>query len=405
MRNIEDYREISGDEAISEIYRKARKLYGRRVLHINSTYQGGGVAEMLHSIMPLFNDIGIVAGWRILHGNPDFFTITKKFHNALQGEEINLTEMKKRLYIQTNETFSTYTHIDRHCVIIHDPQPLPLIKFYRKKQPWIWRCHVDLSKPDPEVWEFLKQFILRYDVIVVSDEKYKKTDLPVEQRVIRPAIDPLSPKNIQLSRSDIAKYLKKFGVPTDKLIVTQISRFDKWKDPEGVIETFRLVREEVDCRLVLCGNMATDDPEGPRIFDKVKRSVKSLIEKGHVVIIGDPAASNSIFINSLQTIASVVVQKSVREGFGLTVTEAMWKGKPVVASNIGGIPSQIKDGKTGFLLHPDDTEEFAKRIVELIKDEELAKEIGRKAKETVREKFLITRLISDHLDLLRDVIA
>jgi trehalose synthase len=184
MRNLEDYRKIVGDVVITEIYKKARKLYNKHVVHINSTYQGGGVAEMLSRLIPLMNSVGVDAGWRILHGNPDFFTITKKFHNALQGEKINFSELKKSIYLETNEEFSVYTHINHDCVIIHDPQPLPLINFYRKLQPWIWRCHIDLSHPNEEVWDFLKNFILRYDLVIVSDKNYKRKDLPVEQVII-----------------------------------------------------------------------------------------------------------------------------------------------------------------------------------------------------------------------------
>ena len=405
MHNLEDYRKIVGDKEIGAIHKKARNLYGRHILHINSTYQGGGVAEILNSLVPLMNNVGIDAGWRILHGDPDFFTITKKFHNALQGEPMHFTERKKRLYFKANGNFSTYTHIDHDCIIIHDPQPLPLIEFHKKRQPWIWRCHVDLSNPDNKVWEFLTSFILRYDVVVLSSEDYKKSDLPVDQRIIRPAIDPLSPKNMEISEKDISKYLKKFGVITDKPLITQISRFDKWKDPAGVIDVFKLVKEKVDCRLVLCGNIATDDPEGPEIYERAKRKAKGLIEKGDIIFITDPASSNFIFVNALQRVSSVIIQKSLKEGFGLTVTEALWKGTPVVASNVGGIPFQVIDGKTGFLLQPRDTQGFADRVIEILRNPDLAREMGKNAKEHIRENFLVTRLLADHLDLLTEVMA
>ncbi|MFQ6079493.1 MAG: glycosyl transferase family 1, partial [Thermodesulfobacteriota bacterium] len=221
MRNLNDYRKVVGDEVISGIYRKARKLYGKHFLNINSTYFGSDVAEILDSLVPLINNVGIEADWRILRGSPDLFTITKKFHNALHGDSINLTDIKKQLYLDANEDFSTYCHIDQDCVIIHDPQPLPLIRFYRKTQPWVWRCHIDLTDPNKELWEFLKEFILKYDVVVFSSERYKKKDLPVEQRVIVPAMDPLSLKNKELSERDIAKYIKKAGIPNDRPIITQ----------------------------------------------------------------------------------------------------------------------------------------------------------------------------------------
>ena len=397
MRSLEEYRGIIGDEVISSIYRKARRLYGVGVLHINSTYVGGGVAEMLTSLVPLMNDVGLQTDWRTFHGSPDFFTVTKKFHNALQGDKINLTENKKKVYLQTNENFSTYCHLNHNFIIVHDPQPLPLIKFYKKKQPWIWRCHIDLTNPNRALWEFLKKFLLRYDIIILSSEKYKRKDLPVEQRIIYPAIDPLSPKNMELSEKTIRNYLKKFNIPTDKPIITQISRFDKWKDPEGVLEVYKMVKEEVNARLVLCGSMAPDDPEGWAVLERVRRKAKKLVEKGDVILIN---SENSILVNVLQRVSSAVIQKSLREGFALVVTEAIWKGTPVVASNVGGIPLQIKDGENGFLVEPTDLKGFAERLIYLLKNPKLAKEMGKKGKEMARKNFLITRLLSDYLDLL-----
>ncbi|MDG6256728.1 MAG: glycosyltransferase [Methanomicrobiaceae archaeon] len=389
---------------------------------INSTYQGGGVAEMISSVIPLMNDVGIDMGWRIFHGNPDFFSITKKFHNALQGESIHFTPMKQQLYEEASMDFSTYTHIDHDCVIVHDPQPLPLIKYKPKRQPWIWRCHVDLTNPNNRVWDYLKGFILRYDMMIVSNEAYLREDLPVEQRVVLPAIDPLSPKNKELPQDLIDRNLEKFGIPTDKPIITQISRFDKWKDPGGVVRVYRKVKEEVDCRLVLCGSMAADDPEGLKIFDEVEREcgAPTLIcgqfpdieseEGGECVIAGVHGedagdiilitSENNILVNTLQRCSDVIIQKSLREGFGLTVTEALWKGRPVVASNVGGIPAQISDGENGFLVDPHDEDRFADRIIEVLEDPGLGEELGRRGWKTVRERFLITRLIMDYLDIL-----
>jgi len=405
MQGLEDYRPIAGDKAIDEIYRQVRPLYGKHVLHINSTYHGGGVAEILNSLVPLLNDAGLDAGWRILPGTPEFFGITKKFHNALQGAPIHMTEIKKKLYLQASEIFSTYTHIDHDCVIIHDPQPLPLINFYKKRQVWIWRCHVDLSSPNKELWDFLRPMISKYDVAIVSHESYKQPDLTIEQRVITPAIDPLSVKNMDLPDKLVAKY-RKIVEPDGKAkpIVSQISRYDPWKDPEGVIDVFRLVREKVDCRLVLCGNTASDDPEGPAIYERVRRKAADLVKKGDVVLL-TKEGDIFTFVNTLQRISDVVIQKSIKEGFCLAVTEALWKGTPVVASNVGGIPLQVVDGENGFLLDPGDTEGFADRIVTLLKDAKLRKQMGANAKETVRRKFLITRIISDHLKLLTDMLC
>ncbi len=395
------YRKIVGDEVIAEIYKKARKLYGKYVLNINSTYQGGGVAEMLSSLVPLMNNTGVDAEWRILHGNPDFFTVTKKFHNALQGAQINLTDLKKKLYTETNGDFAIYTHIKHDAVMIHDPQPLPLITFYKKRQPWIWRCHIDLTAPNPEVWDYLKSFIIRYDTVIVSMENYKRKDLPVEQVVIPPAIDPLTPKNMPLNKETIEKYLAKFRIPTDKPIITQISRFDPWKDPLGVIEVFKRVKEVKDVRLVLCGSMASDDPEGYKIYEEVKKKAKKLIESGDVILL---TTENNILVNVLQRVSSVIIQKSTREGFGLTVTEALWKGTPVVASNVGGITLQIKDGWNGFLLNPHDYDGFTRKILQILSDKALAEELGKNGIEHVRKNFLITRLLLQHLELLGRVL-
>jgi trehalose synthase len=400
MRNLEEYRGTVEDEVITDIYKQARSLYNRHILHINSTPQGGGVAEILTNFVPLMNDIGIDAGWRILHGNPDFFTITKKFHNALQGDPINLTDLKKDLYVKINEAFSIYTHIDHDCVVIHDPQPLPLIRFYKKRQPWIWRCHIDLSDPDPELWEFLKTFMIRYDIIVISSELYKKPKFPVEQRIINPAIDPFSLKNRDLSQEDIMKYVSRAGITNDKPVITQVSRMDQWKDPLGLLEVYERVRERVDWRLVYCYNMAADDPEGVEVLAKVSQKAKKYTKTGDVIFV---MGNNDILVNAVQRISTVVVQKSIREGFCLAVTEALWKGKPVVGSKVGGIPIQIDDGENGFLVDPQDAEGFADRIVRILKNPGDADEMGRKGREKVRKNFLTIRLLSDYLKLLNDV--
>ena len=402
MKTLEDYREIVGDEVISNIYKEVRKLYGKQILEVNSTYQGGGVAEMLSSFIHLLNDIGIPTDWAILHGAPDFFEVTKQFHNALQGNNINLTENKKNVYLQTNEEFFMYTHIHHDFVIIHDPQPLPIIKFYKKRQPWLWRCHIDLTNPHTETWNFLKQFILRYDAMIVSHEKYKRNDLPVDQKVIYPAIDPLASKNMPISDDLIYKTFRKFDIPTDKPLITQISRFDPWKDPEGVLEVYKLVKEKVDCRLILCGSLAMDDPEGIKIYDRVSKKANSLIKNRDVILIH---TENNILVNSLQRKSAVILQKSIREGFGLTVSEALWKERPVIASNVGGIPLQLIDGENGYLVEPHDIKTCAKKVIHLLKDPDLSRKMGKKGKEFVRKNFLITRLLQDYLKLLRELLC
>jgi len=401
LRSVGDYIDIVGAEVISKIYKKANKLYGKRIANVNATFLGGGVAEILGRMVPLMGDIGLDAEWRTIHGSPAFFDITKSFHNALQGGPITLTEQTKNIYLDINQEYANFSHLNRYdCVVVHDPQPLPLIKFYRKQQPWIWRCHIDISEPNKELWEFLKKFIIRYDAIIISSEKYRKADIPVPQIVIPPAIDPLSLKNRELSQEEIMKYIKESNIPTDKPIITQVSRMDIWKDPEGVLEVFKLVKEKVDCRLLYCYNLATDDPEGMQIYERVYKKAKKFVDDGDVLFV---VGNNELIVNAIQRFSTVIIQKSTREGFGLVVAEALWKGKPVVAGNVGGIPNQITDGKTGFLVDPYNYKVCAERVERLLKDPKLSEKMGKAAKESVREKFLTTRLISDYLDLIADV--
>jgi len=400
MLRLEDFRHIVPDTTLAEIYARAKGLYGKHIVHVNATYQGGGVAEILYSLVLLMNDVGIDAGWRILHGSQEFFEITKSFHNALQGAKLNLSDRKKRVYLQVNENFSKFTHFQHDCVIVHDPQPLSLIRSYRKRQPWIWRCHIDLTNPHQELWDFLKGFLLKYDQVVMSSEKYFKEDLPLGQRLMFPAINPLSQKNRDIPEKTMLEYVTKAGVPTDKPVITQVSRLDPWKDPEGVIDVFKLVKEKIDCRLVFCYNVASDDPEGLQMYRKVQRKANKLIDTGDIVFV---VGNNETLVNSIQRFSSVIIQKSIREGFCLCVTEALWKGTPVVASNVGGIPYQIEDGQSGFLVEPQDNEGFAERIIHVLKNPDEAKAVGEKAREKVRREFLITRLLSDYLDMLNSI--
>ena len=401
MYDIDSYREIIGDKAFSDLFKKAKNLSTKNILNINSTAQGGGVAEILESLVILMNELGIYAGWRILHGNPDFFAITKKFHNAIQGGSIHLSEIKKKLYLKANQKFSVFTHIDHDVVVIHDPQPLPLIKYYHKRQPWIWRCHIDLSNPHKQLWYYLEKYILRYDMMIISSENYSLEKFPIPQKVIAPAINPRSPKNIDLSQKEIIKQCKKFNIPRDKPIITQVSRFDRLKDPMGVIKIFKKVKSKIDCRLVLCGSMAVDDPEGIQVYEQTLKCAQKMIDNKDIIIF---TIESDTLVNVLQRISSVIIQKSIREGFGLTVSEALWKETPVVASNVGGIPLQITDGKNGFLVKPCDYNGFADRIIYLLENPSKAEQIGKKGKEIVREKFLITRLLADYIDLFNEMI-
>ncbi|MFH1129638.1 MAG: glycosyltransferase [Patescibacteria group bacterium] len=393
-KGLEKYKKIIGAKTVEEIHKKAKKFLNKRIVCISSTYQGGGVAEILNSIIFLFNEIGIKFGWRIIHGTPDFFAITKKFHNALQGSDIHLSKNKKTIYRETNRRFAMFNHLDHDLVVVHDPQPLPLIDFYKKKQPWIFRCHIDLSNSNPVIWNYLKNFIEKYDELVVSAEEYKK-NLSISQTVIYPAIDPLSQKNCYVQKKTIEKYLAKNGIDFKKPIIAQISRYDIWKDPEGVIEIFDKVKKEVDCQLVLLGNMATDDPEGINVYAE---TIKKFGNRKDIKILVN-VSSNDLVVNCLQRKSAVIIQRSLREGFGLTISEALYKGTPVVASNVGGIPLQIIHGKNGFLHEPNDIDGFAKSIVKLLKNDKLRKKMGENGKEYVKKHFLITRLMLDWLNL------
>ena len=403
INNLSSYAKIVGKQQINEIHAEAEKLSGKHITCVNSTYQGGGVAEILNSLVPLFDQVGVDFGWRILHGTPDFFTITKKFHNGLQGDSINLSQRKKDIYFETNRRFSTFTHLEKHdLVIIHDPQPLPLISFYKKTQPWIFRCHIDISNPNKEVWDYLKGFIQKYDHFVVSLPEYEKDDLNLPQSVIHPAIDPVTAKNMPVSETKITKYLDKFGIDRKKPIIAQVSRFDPWKDPIGVVKVFERVRKKTDCQLVLLGQFATDDPEGHKILMSLQKKVDKSPFKHDIKLL---VVDNAFLVNCLQRASSVVIQKSLKEGFGLTVAEALYKGTPVVASRVGGIPLQVLDGVNGFLHSPHDLKGFSDSVIKLLKDEKLRDTLGRAGKEHVTKNFLITRLMLDWLHLMNKVLA
>jgi trehalose synthase len=386
---VEDYEPLVGAETVERILTKAAKLRDLHVVNVNSTYYGGGVAELLSSLTLLMNAAGITTGWRVIQGRPDFFSITKKMHNALQGADLNLSDLKRNIYEEVVFENAARMHIDHDVVIVHDPQPLPLINHFRKKTPWIWRCHVDLSQPHQELWDYLASFIERYDVVVLSLPEYAQK-IGTPQRFIMPAINPFSVTNKPLSEKEIDERLEHYGIPADLPLVVQVSRFDRWKDPQGVIDAFRIARKEVDATLVLIGNVATDDPEGQEVFESL---CKCSEERIRILSVQDSA-----LVNALQRRAAVVLQKSLREGFGLTVTEAMWKGTSVIGGKVGGIRHQIEDGVNGFLV--ESVEQAAQRIVQLLKDRRQREELGRAAKETVRKRFLMTRLMEEWLDLI-----
>ncbi len=386
---IDDYKPLVGAAAVERLKKKAKSLQDIHVVNINSTYYGGGVSQLLSSETLLMNSLGIRTGWRVVQGSPDFFTVTKKIHNALQGDNINLTNRKMQIYEDVIYENAIRTHLDHDIVIVHDPQPLPMINFYRKDCPWIWRCHIDLSTPNKELLSRLTPYINKYDAVILSSPEYKQ-EFDVPQLFFLPAIDPFTISNCELSQHEIDDRLKHYRIPTDLPLVVQISRFDRWKDPEGVILAFKLAREEVDCTLVLLGNVATDDPEGEEVYN----SLLGYREERIIIL----TVQDGALVNALQRKAAVVIQKSVREGFGLTVAEAMWKGTPVIGGNVGGIKYQIEDGVNGFLVSS--VEDAAHKIVQIIKDRKLRKEMGIKAKESVRQRFLLTRYIEQYLNLL-----
>jgi trehalose synthase len=389
ITQIEDYEPLVGTEVIQRIRVKAANLKGLHVANFNSTYYGGGVAETISSLTLLMNSLRLRTEWRVIQGTPDFFSITKKMHNALQGGEIDLSNIKKEIFEQVIYENSVRNFLDHDFIIVHDPQPLPLIEHYEKKCPWLWRCHLDLSRPDAKTWKYLRHWIDNYDVVILSCKEFAQETKP-PQGVMMPAIDPFTIKNRQLSDQEIDERLARYEIPTDLPLVVQISRFDPWKDPKGVVEAFKLARKQIDARLVLLGNFATDDPEGEEIFHSL---CASRDERILILTSGDDTA----LVNALQTRAAIVLQKSLREGFGLTVAEAMWKGTPVIGGNVDGIRYQIEDGVNGFLVSS--IEETAKQIVKLVNDKELRDEMGRKARETVRKNFLLTRYLEQHLDL------
>src|SRR5262245_36398260 len=391
LHALDDYAPLIGAGSVERICRKAERVRTLHAVHVSSTFYGGGVTEILTPLTLMMNAMGIETGWRMIQGTPAFFGGTKKLHNTLQGEPIEFSEADKAIYEQVVFENATRLHIeDCDAVIVHDPQPLPLVRYFEGREaPWIWQCHVDLTDPDPTVWNYLRGFVEQYDAAVFSLPDYAQ-DLAIEQRFITPAINPFSAKNREMSDDEIADCLAHHQVPTDRPLVVQVSRFDRFKDPIGVIEAFRRAQQEVDCTLVLAGNNALDDPEGGLILDTIHR----LADERVVILTADDAN----LINALQRRAAVVLQKSTREGFGLTVTEAMWKGAAVIGGNVGGIRLQIRDRDNGFLVNS--VGEAAERIVQVLKDRRLRERVGGRARETVRERFLMSRLVEDWIDLL-----
>ena len=387
--NLDDYRQYVGDETVDRITAKADALRGQRVVHMNSTFHAGGVVEILLSLVGMMNRLGIDTEWRLLRGTPEFYEVTREMHDAIQGGEIDLTDEKIRVFEQTFRDNAVQNNLDHDAVYMHDHHTIGMVEHYRKKGPWIWRCHLDLSRPDPRLIEYLGKFGSRFSAAVYILDEYHQ-DFGIPSYSFLPAIDPTKAKSQMLSEDAVRERLEAYAIPMDLPIVTQISRFDRWKDPHGVVDAFEIARHEVDATLVLLGNRPADDPEKNEIYDRlVERQTDRII-----VLDG----SDEILVSALQQHATVVLQKSLREGFGLTVSEALWKGTPVIGGNVGGIPKQIDDGVNGFLV--DSVEEAAQRIVELVGDPDRAVEMGARGREKVRENFLMSRLLEQHLNLL-----
>ncbi len=394
MISLNDYADIVGREVVDQLHRLAERLGPRRLVNVNSTRTGGGVAEILHRSVPLMNQLGVETRWEVIEGDPTFFEVTKGMHNALQGQRVNLTPALLTHYREINRQNAQKFDWESDYAVIHDPQPAYLIKHLKARaQHWIWRCHIDISRPDLRVWRFLREVVSEYDASVFSMSRFAQ-NLPHDQYLIYPSIDPLSEKNRELTEVEIKAVLDKLGIENDRPIILQVSRFDTFKDPLGVIKAFQMVRRHTPCQLILAGGAAADDPEGPQILAEVMDAAQGASD---IKVLMLPPDSHHE-INALQRAADIILQKSTKEGFGLTVTEAMWKGKPVIGGAVGGIVLQLRDYATGFLVHS--PEGCAFRIRYLLHRPERARHMGKLGKEFVRTHFLITRNLRDYLTLM-----
>jgi trehalose synthase len=388
---ISDYAGIAPKRDLLLLEKLGRELKGKSFLHINSTREGGGVAEILQRMIPLLKDLEIDARWSVIKGDTDFYDTTKKIHNAMQGDNETITDAMWEHYYEVNRENARKMNLSAHAVLIHDPQPAALSDF-RKKSKWFWRCHIDMSRPNHEVFSRLEPYVNQYDAIVFSVAKFAQP-MQKPEFIISPSIDPLSEKNRDLTDDEIRSVAERLGIPRDRPILLQVSRFDRFKDPLGVIDAYKMVKKYNDCILVLAGSPATDDPEGEAVLKEVKEYAANDPDI-HILLL--PAFSDRE-INALQRMATVVLQKSLKEGFGLTVAEAMWKGKPVIGGAVGGIPLQIVHGVTGFLVHSADGAAF--RVRQFLNNPEMSRRMGQAGKEYVREFFLITRQTRDYLAL------
>lgn len=401
-KSIDQYADIIGQESVNRIKGIAERLLGSKIIHINSTRSGGGVAEILQNLVPLAESLNLGVSWLTMQGTTSFYEVTKKFHNALQGMNTSLSDDMKDEYVNFNKQFFENIDLDSDLIFIHDPQPLPLIEFSRENsKKFLWRCHIDLTNANTAYWNYVRQFIEKYDVLVFSLDKYVREDVRYKKiLIIPPSIDPLADKNRYLSPDEILHYLNKFDIDPESPIMTQVARFDYWKDPLGVIDCYNLAKKKVPkLQLLLIGSFPQDDPEGEEWYNKTLEKSKN---SNNIHILTDRDGVRDLEVNAFQRASSVVIQKSIREGFGLSVTEALWKGVPVVATRVGGIPLQVINNVTGFLVNS--TEEAAEKIIQLVKHQYLARILGMEGEEHIKRNFLITRQLQDYLKIQLEVI-
>jgi trehalose synthase len=395
---LDAYRGIAPESVLDELAILAGALKGRTLQHVNATRSGGGVAELLARLQPWTESLGIATRWDVLTAEPSFFEVTKAMHNALQGAEQDLAPAERRLYLDCLRENARRLRLDADVTIVHDPQPAYLaVLGSGDPRHMVWRCHIDLSHPAPSVWRFLSEAVRKYAMAVFHVAPFAQS-LPIPQVLIAPSIDPLSPKNRELTEAEISAVTDRFGIDRKRPLLVQVSRFDRFKDPLGVLAAYRMVRQSFDCQLVLAGGSARDDPEGGRVLADVQNMAAGDPE---VFVLSLPPGSD-LEINALQRAATVVLQKSTREGFGLTVTEAMWKGKAVIGGAVGGILSQITHGVNGFLVHSPEGAAF--RLRYLLSHPRAAERLGQRARDHVRRHFLITRHVRDYLLLMLMVI-
>ncbi len=401
-RSFSAYRGIAPDEQLDEVIHLAERLRGARCLHLNATPYGGGVSELLRSGVALINDLGLVNEWQIIRGDQAFFQVTKRLHNALQGDSRGLSESDKATYLAQSQLNAARLSEDYDFIVVHDPQPaaLPMVGG-RKCARWVWRCHIDTSHPNPEAWEFLRPFLSVYDAAIFTLPEFIPPRFPVSRISIQsPAIDPLSPKNLRLPEYLARQVLEWLGVRTDQPLVTQISRFDPWKDPLGVIAAYRRVRAHVpNLQLAMVGALAMDDPEGWDVYREIRDATA---DDNLIHIFTNLVGVGNIEVNAFQSLSNVVIQKSTREGFGLVVSEALWKGTPVVAGRAGGIPLQMPEGIGGVLV--DSVEECAEAVLHLLQHPQEAKFLGEQGREHVRRHFLMPRVLRDYLRLMDQMV-